>query len=414
MTTNYGQNGSNPIESTTPIIGITQIGVTADKGFMNLCTNTERDKAAIPVDRPEEGMWDIGMGDIIVSKNEELFRKMFKMMTQLSGDRTYGKALGIGQTGNLPVGEELLKDPYYLSLSNLPAEQEQMRRQYVLRYIHFLGVSQDSWRKAQGPDKTADQDGLMVIIHGLVSILLYTERPLRPGALLVLDLIPTQTSSRAGTTRYLSQGPERYPATLREHDPHTPAEWIKRDGREFIKRLKDVKSGGPKPGNSGTRMLNIIVNRGSATSLLLEGQKNAASVVAGVAGIMARFLHRLVNDPALGFAGAGQLGALQAALLKGMDTDTNVGGPITATQAQDVIVSLAESMFPADDSDIPRTGIDPKAANMMVNSMELILFGVQDTAAVTNRIIGRNIQTLLPNYKKAATGVFTNDVFVRA
>ena len=71
-------------------------------------------------------------------------------------------------------------------------------------------------------------------------------------------------------------------------------------------------------------------------------------------------------------------------------------------------------MFPADDSDIPRTGIDPKAANMMVNSMELILFGVQDTAAVTNRIIGRNIQTLLPNYKKAATGVFTNDVFVRA
>jgi hypothetical protein len=415
MTTNYGQNGSNPIESTTPIIGITQIGVTADKGFMNLCTNTDRDKAAIPVDRPEEGMWDIGMGDIIVSKNEELFRKMFKMMTQLSGDRTYGKALGIGQTGNLPVGEELLLDTYYKAA--LPAEQEQMRRQYVLRYIHFLGVSQDSWRKAQGPDKTADQDGLMVIIHGLVSILLYTERPLRPGALLVLDLIPTQTSSRAGTTRYLSQGPERYPPTLREHDPHSPAEWIKRDGREFIKRLKDVKSGGPKPGNSGTRMLNIVVNRGSATSLILEGQKNAALVVAGVAGIMARFLHRLVNDTTSPFHGnpaaSGPLDGLKAALLKGMDTDVNAGG-LPANVAQDIIVLLAESMFPADDSDIPKTGFDPKAATMMANSMELILFGVQDTAAVTNRIIGRNIQTLLPNYKKAATGVFTNDVFVRA
>jgi len=414
MTTNYGQNGSNPLESTTPIFGITQIGITADKGLMNLSTNTSKDRSAIPVERPEEGMWDIGMGDIIISKNEEVFRKMFKMMTQLTGDRIYGKALGVGQTGNLPVSDDLLNDDFYKNAS--PRDKESMRRQFVLRYMHFLGVSQDSWRKAQGPDKTADQDGLMVIIHGLVSVLLFTERPLRPGALLVLDLIPTQQVGRAGSTRYMSQGPERYPATLREHDPHSPTEWIRRDGLDLIARLEEQRRTNI---NTGTRILNIVSARNSSASLLLDGQRNAGSIVVGITGIICKFLSGAPST-----MNAEQLMNL---LLTGLDTDlaTDLHKISTSksvkaniddykTFAQEMVLDLARATFEdKDKNNYIKTATNPaKAKTIMANGLELFLYGAQDTAASTNRIIGKNIQTLLPKHNKASTGVYTNDVFV--
>ena len=258
-----------------------RIGTTAHTAFMNFQTNQNRDAVALPISQITEEMHDIGSNQIVVMVDPDM-AKASGFNQGLSDSKSYGKLLIIGQAGNLPHGlpRDFFTATSYghdVSKRNLINE---LVREMALKHVKFVGISIDSYRKALGPDHTPDQDGVSVLTYGPSTIKIFTPVPLRPMAELVLEMIPQQTYGKSGNVRYQSDGPEKYPFTLKEMSPLPLYQQYKKDvfddntatpldaGDKVLKidNIRNLFVEGKKLLNQGSSSIASISSSSSSTS----------------------------------------------------------------------------------------------------------------------------------------------------
>ena len=275
MTTNYRGPESTIVEYPSH-----RIGCSAHSKYMDFQTNQPDKKVAIPIKNITEEMHDIGAFQIVVMPDSASSKA--QGFAPLPGDsKTYGKTPVIAQVGNVPHGiPDWFFDTSVAKDLKTKADGESviddMKRAMVGRNISFVGVSLDSYRKAQGPDHTPEQDGLAVLMHGPVTCKFFTQQPLRPMADLVLSVIPRQMEGRAGGIRYQSDGPEKYPLTVKEYSFDTFEKAVRMVLMQYLAKLEM----GVIHFNISSSSSNNKQALGSSTD-----DQNAALIVAGIIGL---------------------------------------------------------------------------------------------------------------------------------
>lgn len=414
MTTNWGDGP----ESTIPNYNIHQIGVTVDEKFNDFVTNRDVNEVAIKVAYATPEMHNIGNGEIVVTKDQSKMGGLGFYGNQAPDARTMGRPLVFGQSGNLPHGipQDVMQSDYWKTLS--AEEQAEVKRQQILRYCAPVGISMDSYRRGPGSAKTPLSDGLAVIMHGPATSRLFTGRPLRPMADLVLAMIPSQAQGRAGAVRYQSDGPERYPFTVAEHDPHNPQKWIRRACSSFADRINmanRVNTGNKTGRADATWIFAVATNAHGADSFMLEDDKNASNILAGLLGMVAGVVEILIEDNVLQVKGpAGAPGGVKA----WQDTSTTILGLEKQAKGSgaiklDLVAKICKVVLGNDKQAVAPDNFNYSTAK--ASALTLLLSGMQDVAATTNRKFAKNIQQVTSgSYARGATGSFDYDLWVDA
>jgi hypothetical protein len=344
---------------------------------------------------------------------------MFAIMQNMNNEsRTVGRPVGIAQSGNLPHGlkKSFMDSDYYKNLSL--DDKNLLMQQMVKSYLYMIGVSQDSFRKAKGPDNTPITDGLYTIMNGPVTCKLFTGQPLRPMAYLVLDLVPNQQHGRSGTIRYQNEGAERYPFTMREYDPHTPQKWIRQIMRNFSQDVQTPQKYGATP------MLPFSSARSEKDHPMLENDRNAANIVTGVFGMASLIIEELLKKKILSVVNVGGAGFVNDAAgasvwrtrvalgVFGIDGSTGTG--VDHVLLHEMIKSM--SLDARETMELHKTrgtnALEVLYQTFTASALPSLLSGVQDVASVSNRIVARNINTRQPKYGKIGSGSYDNDLWI--
>lgn len=398
MTTDW-----NGPESTIPEYPSHRIGVTAHDKYMDFMSGLSESQVAINVRNPSEDMHNIGHLQIVCMVDPSNNKNVG--FTQGFSQQSYGKPLGIGQAGKLPHGlsQEFFRSKYYESLSD--EEKTLIKREYAKRGIAMLGVSVDSYRKAKGPDHTPNQDGVSVIMHGPCTVKIFTPIPLRPMADLVLDLIPPQGQGRGGSVRYQSEGPEKYPFTLKEHDSGTTSKWCRDALMRFSEKVTDKR-------NAKWIFVNKI-DTFHSTNAMLEADKNGQDIAMGILQLSLVVVDKLLKHGVVPSAATWQTEGPKVLGLAGRDGETDIrgdtktGGRDPTNLIKDIILRICDK-----DDDAHKEG-DRFFSTQANSGLQALLNGVQGVMQSCNKIVARNLGTRPQKYGKSASGLYEYDIFVK-
>ena len=416
MTTNFGQNGAQPMGSTRPLYAVTQIGAGPDLQLMNFAMSTPKDKTCQPVGQMSDETWAMGFGDGVLMRNQK-FYSMFKMVNTLAGSssNTHGRPLVISQTGNLPVPQELLDTDIFKE--STVEDQNRMMREWTKRYLSFLGISLDTFIKEMGPTNTPDSAGLAVVMDGLMSTQAFTGAPLPPFVPVVWDLIADQQVGRNGTTRYAGNGSQRFPITYKQHDPHNPTEWIKTNGRIFTRKLEN-KITSPAVKFPGLKMLNVSSGIAGKTSVMMEADANTCKLVMGVLGLFQNFISKEIDVETDNGKkdGLKETQNLLRGIYKLIELDKTKNNANDEKRAQKSVVNLCKAIFEDPSSASANAEYEklPQVKTLQRSALPLLCHAIQDTAASTNQIVGRTmgIKTNSTGVK-ANSGTYTYDILFK-
>lgn len=337
------------------------VGATADVKLMDMMVSTKPEHTYQPIVRLREDAHDIGLGDLVVTKNEELFKKYAGASMSLHDSRSFGRLLAFGQHGNFPIGD-IKEQPYAKTLS--VDDKQELARQRLLQMVSFLGVSQDSFRKQLGADQTPLHDGIAVLIRGFVTVgQLNTGTQIPPMSPLVLAVSPMSQPGRGGGLKYQSDGAEKYRFTLAAFDHRTPIAYL----MSCIDMLHTHLTVTPAPYTSGALFKYLSDFRDG--NMLYE-HRIAASIVFGF----------------LGFAVA-----------------KVTGSPPMDNVIFDVIKTITEKN--------PRAphGYTDAQPFMGPAGLVFVMNACLDVASRSNRVVGKCVQSQLPKYGKSNSGLYDYD-----
>lgn len=418
MTTNYGQNGDKPLGSTVPMYNVTQIQASPDVQLMDYCMGTPQNMTAQHIKNMGRQNWVFGFGSLLIARNDR-FYSMFKMTNTISGEgyRNHGRIQVIANTGNLPVPQELVNDPIFMALPK--DEQTVVMREYVKFYMDYVGVCIDQCNPEEGPANIPSIIGLAVITKGQMTVSAFTSQPIPPFTRVVWDLISSQQVGRHGTIKYAFNGPEQYPVTLRAHDPHNPTRWIQINGRAFTKKLESRRDSKETSKYPAYKMLNVSASIGGKKTVMMEADSNTCKMVMGAIGIIDNFLLRELSIEKDGGATAA-LGAVRDRIRKmyaAIDlekynsNDTNANAQ-AADDGKKTIISLCQALF---DEPVKIDNINDSASvkTLQKSATTLFIHSIQDTAATTNKSIGRILNVATNGQAvKANSGTFKYDLLM--
>ena len=389
MTTNWGPTSDQP---NLPLANSFLIGCTVNRRLHDHNRSTQETETFNKIKTYEETSNDIGLGDIVVSVNDSKMKALMGPLNGVLGDsRSFGKPLVTGQSGNLRtnIPDSFWQTEYAKQLTQ--DEKNDIKRQAILSYLVHMGISIDQYRGTPGQDQTPLQDGIAVVMTGPITVKnLHTGVALPTGAALVLDLCPESMTGRKGQYRYQSDGPERYPFTYRPHDPHTPVTWVQRGLRMLADRTKDAT------------IPNFIAAVGSANgnigenSFVDETHRNSYHVAMGIVGLVNRVMNHVKTTTRTDSIDAG---------LYYLNLHMGLGGPGGDNAHTKSLLDVMAGIGPIIAS-------DPKIVQVQQSALSLLLMGVQDFAAVSNRIVAKNVQTQLSRKSKSNNGHFDNDVWL--
>jgi hypothetical protein len=417
MTTNYGQNGDKPLGSTVPMYNVTQIQASPDVQLMDYCMGTPQNMTAQHIKNMGRQNWVFGFGSLLIARNDR-FYSMFKMTNTISGEgyRNHGRIQVIANTGNLPVPQELLNDPIFM---NLPKdEQTVIMREYVKFYMDYVGVSIDQCNPEEGPANIPSSIGVAVINRGQMTVSAFTSQPIPPFTRVVWDLISSQQVGRHGTIKYAFNGPEQYPVTLRAHDPHNPTRWIQVNGRAFTRKLEASRDARGASKYPAYKMLNVSASVGGKKTVMMEADSNTCKMVMGAIGIIDNFLLRELSTEtdadvktALGYV-RNKVRTVYAAIdLEKYDNDTTKNSQ-AVDEGKKVVINLCKALF---DEPVKIDGNTDSASvkTLQKSATTLFIHSIQDTAATTNKSIGRILNVATNSQAvKANSGTFKYDLLM--
>lgn len=375
--------------------GIWSAGAGAHTGFMEFTQNLNASKVSIPVGNPSVDMHSINLGTLLCMVNPTKLKSIGYNSAIVSDNRTFGRPLVIGQSGNLPHGlnQNFMDTPYGKSLD--PEDLTKLKIEMSKSYLTFFGVSRGNFELGK-KNYTPTVDGIPVIVFGPVTVTLFTPIVIPPLSHLVLDFIQLKTSGRAGNVKYTSQGAERYPFTLTALDPAGTKNWMTTSIRLLQERMMT---------KSGTFTLQSIDALLKQEHAMLEGERNALSFVTGITSMFIGVLRVMSNA---------NVGASSSAASATAAVSSSVSSTGSAASEDDVEF---EKIFPLviDFLLDPSKGHIPTKlfVNSLISSaLGHIMGGVLDTHGKVNKVIGRNMGMQEGSYVKNHGRIFDYDIFL--
>ena len=365
---------------------------------------TDNRKVAQRIEQLTDAAHDISMSEPVVTTDPAVLKKLGFIQ---SNHKLYAKTPVIAQTGNFPHGipEEMLDSDYWKNVLTDQERQEAMN-QSIMRHLIPFGVNQANFRKTEGPSKSAPQEGLDIIIYGPATSNFFTGTVLPPMTEVALVPMPKQRPGRSGLVKYMSEGSERYPFTVRPLSVKTVVDNLRNDLASYSKRILE------KPNGAGVAasVFGQAINPSGRDGALLEADKNAATFLAGVLAIAAVFIEErdaadAGNDAAV--AAEARLAAAEKFASFVQDNDKMakvlraVTGRLCGTVGPTKVVSGDSAR---------RT----KYATLTRSALGLTIGAVQDTAAVNNRRFAKILQHVpgSASFASSASGAFDYDYLV--
>lgn len=360
MTTNFGNFNDNVGGDGNTILSLANsflVGCTYDAGLVAATKDLTTDETAHHLTTNEPACHNIGMGELVVTFNQQNRNSGIQSAT-----RSYGKPLVVGQSGNLPHNIDMTDGVIQTIISDLGAETAQkMYSEQVLKQCTLVGASIDHNNTVPGPGQTPAQNGMAVIMSGPTTLMsLRTSEPLPIGVPLVLALSPENAIGRRA--RYQSDGPVRYPFTLKRHNPKTTVSII-HDNLKTMGKVISVKPDMLKRMNS--------LQPGN-TDALLDSHKNAYNILLGLVGLA-----------------------------------TLIASDVSGSKA-DAVIADKDKMA----SIIAKITEPGKTDTIEQNALMFLLSGVQDVAASSNRVVARSIQTMMHGRSSMTQGAYNTDVWL--
>lgn len=379
MTTAEGNMGA---DTTIVNNGIWSASAGAHTGFMEFTQNLNASKVSIPVSNPSKDMHSISLGTLLCMVNPAKLKTIGYNSAIVSDNRTFGRPLVIGQSGNLPHGltQSIVEGGYYTSLTD--EEQNKLKVEMSKAYLSFFGVSRGNFELGK-KNYTPTVDGIPVIVFGPVTVTLFTPVVIPPLSYLVLDFIQMKTTGRTGNVKYTSDGAEKYPFTLSALNPAGTKSWLTTSVRLLQERVSTTK------GNLTS--LQHIEKFLNGEHVMLEAEKNALSFVTGISSLVLGVMRTVRLGGKVSFAINFEPGALD----------------------DDVLPELMKAVMIAilSPSQAHTTG-RPVESSLISSAMEHICGGVLDTHSKVNKIVGKNMGLQEGSYVKNHGRIFDYDIFL--